>query len=233
MRGKPGRESVFGPIPPAVFALAAVAGGAELILSAFQLGIWQPAFSSNLRADAVNVFGFSPWLFREQFESAELISLESVRLVTYPFVHFGWMHTLFSAMFILALGSVLSNFVRGLLVPVSFFAASAISAVIYAWFSGADFPLLGAAPGYLGLLGLLAGILLMMHGHGHPAASPSMVSFPFLLIGLKLTQDTLFGLPGYMLANASGFVLGFLVSLIAIPGGFLALSAGLKRLFGK
>ena len=233
MRRKPGGESVFGPIPPAVLVLAAAVGGAELILTAVQAGLWQPAFSSNLRVDAANNFGFSPWLFRAQFESAGFLTLPTIRLVTYPFVHFSWVHALFSVMFILVLGSVLSNFVRGLLVPVSFFASSAVSAVAYAWMSGADFPLLGAAPGYLGLLGLLAGILLMMHGRGHPAASPSMVAFPFLLVGLKLTQDTVFGIPGYMSANASGFVLGFLVSLIAIPGGYLALTAGLKRLFEK
>ena len=179
------------------------------------------------------MFGFSPWLFRTQFESAGFLSLQAARLVTYPFVHFGWMHALFSVVFILALGSVLSNFVRGLLVPVSFFAACAISAVAYSWIAGADIPLLGAAPGYLSLLGLLAGILLMLHGRGHPAASPSMVAFPFLLIGLKLTQDVVFGIPGYWSANASGFVLGFLASLIAIPGGYPALAAGLKRLFEK
>ncbi|MCY3878419.1 MAG: rhomboid family intramembrane serine protease [Rhodobacteraceae bacterium] len=225
-----GHEPVFGRVPATVLLLAAAVGAVEVILAVLELNLWEIPQLAYPRVEAVKALSFDSQLFRTQFELGFIFDSASLRLVTFPFIHLNFIHSLFSVVFILVLGSLLCRLVHAMLLPTTFFLASAAGALGFALLPGSEFPLLGATPGYLGILGLLGGLLLMMHGRENPAATPAMVAFPFFLMGLKLVQDVAVGIPGYWSAHAVGFAVGLLISLAVVSGSLSAIRSGLARL---
>ena len=233
------RVSAFGPIPPAAAALAAVVGIFEIGITVLEL----PVISGLVwlsRTDMLVMFGFDPLVFRFQLQMAvvfqdsmALIGGAPVTLLTYPWIHSGFMAAAFSVVFILCLGSLLSRLVPQWAVAASFVFSGVAGGLIYAALPSSASFLIGSAPGYLGMLGLLAGLFLMEHGKGNPAAVPGLVGFPFLLIGIKIVQDVIFGPAGHWGANAAGFAAGLLLSLLAIRGSLTLVRSGLRRLFSS
>ena len=224
------RAGVFGSVPTAVLILAAAIGAVEVSLFVLNFGAEVSGPVTSTRIGFVQALGFSPWQLSLDSAMGSPLPFGLLGLLTYPFVHFGAIDTVFSVVFVLALGSFVSRLFPPRLVMLAFFAPAFAAGLVYAAWPGTEFPLVGSGPGYTGILGMMAGAQLAMHGIRHPAATPALVSLPIALIALKLVNDTLSGLPGYWLASLCAFCVGLIIAERTIPGGFEKMITGFRRL---
>lgn len=232
------RNVVFGRVPFVVWALAVIIGIVEVSSQALSLPFINTFAPYVGRVETYALLGFDPVGFRLQLQMMQILQETNVymggaplTLVTYPFVHLGGMSSLFSIVFVLCLGSLLSQLVHQWAALAAFVVSGIAGGLAYLLFPEPAIFLLGAAPAYLGMLGLLAGLLVMEYGKENPLITPAFVGFPPLLFGIKIVQDVIFGPPGYYAANIAGFLCGLLLSLLAARGSIYLAQAGLKRLF--
>ena len=225
---------VFGRVPPVVWILALLIGIVEVAIQVF-------SFTPNLHFDRIGSYillGFDPVGFRFHLRLSLLLqSLEyqgggaPITLLTYPFIHLTPMSSIFSLVFVLCLGSLLNQWVRQWAVVAAFCLSGMAGGLAYSLYPEPALFLVGAAPGYLGMLGLLSGLLVMEYGRKNPFISPGFTGFPPLLFGIIIVQDVIFGLPGFYVANAVGFICGWLLSLLVVRESLSLVRVGLYRLF--
>ena len=232
------RHPIFGPMPFVAVLMAAIVGAVETIVRILQLPFWG-GFGFYERSEVYLLLGFDPLLFHFHVKMASIFDIgfglfdgKPITLLTYPWIHTGFVPALFSMVFILCIGSLLSRLIPQWIIAAIFCVSSMIGGMIYVTHPDPAIFLIGSSPGYLGMLGLLAGLFLMEYGRKVPIITPALVGFPFLFIGLKIVQDVIFGPSGYWVANSTGFLVGLLISLFGIPHGRLFMTAGIKRLFG-
>lgn len=228
---------IFGPIPHVVLVLAVFIGTFEICINSLMLPFWSN-FGELSRTDIMRIIGFDPFVFRFQLKLAILFrdaigfaAGAPLTLLTYPWVHNSFLSAAFSVVFILCFGSLLSRFIQQWVIAATFFLSGAFGALAFAALPYHSTLLIGAAPAYFGMLGLLAGIMLMEYGKYNPVISPSLVGFPFLLIGIIIVQDVIFGPSGYWVAKGAGYCTGLLLSLQAVQGSQQCVVSGLRRLF--
>ncbi len=219
-------------------AIAAVIGLFEIGMTVLEMPFIRGAVWYD-RTDLFLTFGFDPVIFRFGLQmsfvfrdAAGMFSGAPVTLLTYPWVHPGFVPACFSSMLVLCIGSLLSRLVGQWASASAFFLSSLAGGLAFAALPELDGFLIGAVPGGLGMTGLLAGLFLIEHGKGNPAVNPAMVAFPYLFIGIKIVQDMLFAPSGYWCAHTAGFAAGLLMSLAA-HGSLSYMRAGLRRLFSS
>lgn len=206
------------PIPWVIWLLALPMIAMEVVVSAGASGLVGGQGGIGWRLEAVNRFAFSPELFRWMVENRQF-PLEGVaRFVTYPFVHGSLTHAVFAVVFLLALGKMVAEVFRPWAVLVLFF-GSAIGAALLQVVVGLQEPLFGAYPPDYGLIGAFTFLLwVRLTAVGANAARA------FLLVGMLLGVQLLFGLlfggAPYWVADLGGFVTGFLLSFVLVPGGW-------------
>ena len=206
------------PIPWVIWLLALPMIAMEVVVSAGASGLVGGQGGIGWRMEAVNRFAFSPELFRWMVEN-RLFPLEGVaRFVTYPFVHGSFTHALFCVVFLLALGKMVAEVFRPWAVLVVFF-GSAIGAALLQVAVGLEQPLFGAYPPDYGLIGAFTFLLwVRLTAVGANAARA------FMLVGMLLGVQLLFGLrfggAPFWVSDLGGFVSGFLLSFLVVPGGW-------------
>lgn len=227
---------IFGPIPQVVLILAVFIGTFEICINIVMLPLWDN-FGAFSRTDVMSIIGFDPFMFRFQLKLSILfrdaigfVAGAPLTLMTYLMVHTSFLAAAFSVVFILCFGSLLSRFIQQWVIATTFCLSGAFGALAFAALPFPSSMLIGAAPAYLGMLGLLAGIMLMEYGKCNPIISPGLVGFPYLLIGIIIVQDIIFGPSGYWAAKGAGFCTGLLLSLQAVQGSRQCVISGLRRL---
>ena len=156
---------------------------------------------------------------RRSIEGAELW-----RLLAYPFVHYSLTHAVFVTVFLLALGNMVARVFRPGAVVALFFASAIGGAAVYSLVAGVlpmvrfD-PLVGGYAPVYGLLGAFTFLLWTRLGQENANRMRA-----FTLIGMLLLFQLVFGIAfggagKNWIAEVSGFVIGFLLSFVLIPGG--------------
>lgn len=223
-------QSPFNAIPPAALALVFAVAGVELAIQAQEAGFFAGS-AANWRGQAYDGWAFAPAVLDEMIDrgrySVDLVK----RLVTYPLVHSGFTHALWTTVLLLALGKFVGEAYRPVPFLVIFFASVAVSAVVYGALGrilGHNFPLFGAYSGVYGLIGAYTYIMwLRLERLGeNQLRAFTLIGF---LMGLTLIYSALFGASPWWTAEFSGFVVGLGVAPLCAPGGLQALLERLRN----
>jgi membrane associated rhomboid family serine protease len=219
--------SPFHAMPQVVVALAAAIFGIEVLFMIAKSGlIGGTRGGEDWRIFALQRFAFSGELFDWMVETGRWPLQHVIRFVTYPFVHLGFTQMIFVVVFVLALGKLVGEVISEAAVLVTFFAASIVGALVYALLLNDPRPLAGGFPGAFGLIGGYTFILWV----GYGAAGQNQLR-AFTLIGFLLGIQLIFGLfftvGNDWVAEVAGFVTGFALSPLLVPGGFARLLARL------
>ena len=222
-------ESPVNPLPPLVVALFLVIVGIDVAFTFGARGFVGGPEAVGWRLAAIQSYGFSSDVFRWMIDSWRFPPEHMMRFVTYPFVHGSFTSALFAGVMLLAMGNFVSVVFRPWGVVVIFFVASILGAVAHGLVMVKQPWLLGAFPGVYGLIGAFT-FLLWVKLAGTGASQARAFSLIGMLMGLQLVFGVLFGTVSMWLAELMGFITGFSLSFVLVPGGW---SHVLARLRGR
>ncbi len=210
-------ESPVNPLPPVVMVLVLVMA---LVEAAFMLGakglVGGPE-AIGWRLAAIQNYGFSNQAFTWMLETGVPRVDFLVRFLTYPFIHGGFTHMIFAAVMTLAMGKFVGDRMGQLAVVVLFFGSCIFGAAIYGIIQPEGPGLIGAFPGVYGLIGGFTCLLWLRLGQ---IGAQQMQAFTLigLLLGIQLVFGLLFGAGTDWIADIAGFVVGFFLSFLLLPG---------------
>lgn len=226
--GKQGYDpSPVNPLPSSVIGLFVFIFGVEAILAGAEAGLYGGPQAVGWRVSLIRDYGFTPEVFQWMLTTGQWPGEHLLRFVTYPFLHTGFTQMLMGAVFVLAMGKMVGEVIGTLAVPIIFFVSSIFGAAAYglipekAW-------LLGAFPGAYGLIGGFTFILWAQAKvtGGNQSQAFSLIA---LLMAVQLLFGLLFGTDNTWVADLAGFVAGFLLCFVLVPGARRAL---LRRMRG-
>lgn len=216
------------PIPAVVVLLFLGIAAAELVLSAAGAGFVGGAQGVGWRTGALTDYAFFGQVW-DQMLAQNLWPFEHLRrFVTYPFVHFSFTHALFAGVFLLALGKFVGEVMGPVAVLVVFFTSAITGALAYAIILNDPVPLVGAFPAVYGLIGAFTFILWVNLGRtgDNQWRAFSLIG---MLVVFQLVFSILFGTSNDWVAEVAGFVTGFVISPLVVPGGARHLLGKLRQ----
>ncbi len=220
-----------GPVNPLPLTVVALVAAMAIVEGAFALGarglIGGPG-AVGWRAAAIQDFGFSNRAVGWMLENGVLRADYLMRFFTYPFVHASFTQMIFAAVLTLALGKFVGERMPQWAVLVLFFASAALGALVFALIVPDGPGLVGAFPGVYGLIGGFTCLLWLRLGE---VGAPQYRAFSLigLLLGLQLVFGLVFGSGLTWVADLGGFVCGFFVSFLLVPGGWARLRAKIRH----
>lgn len=222
----PHNEAPVNPLPPVVVALFLVLLGVEAVFSLSEMGLVGGRDAVGLRIDYIQRFGFSGQLFDWMLENNTWPLEHLLRFFSYPFLHGSFYQAAFAMVFVLAMGKVVVEAMGAIPFVVIFFASAAVGAVAFGLLSNSPW-LIGAYPSAFGLIGGFSYLLWLRLG---AVGAPQLRAFSLIgmLMGIQLVFGLLFGTDDSWIAEIAGFVTGFALSMVLIPGGWARLLAKLR-----
>jgi membrane associated rhomboid family serine protease len=211
-------ESPLNPLPPVVVALALLLFGIELVFNLGQRGLIGGPEAVGWRLDAMREYAFSAAIFDWMMETGRWPIEHLKRFVTYPFIHWSFMHMLMVNVFLLALGKMVGEVFGTLAVLVIFFGSSIIAALAYTLL-GSEIPLVGGYPAAYGMIGSYTFMLWLSYGAAGKSRLNAFQLIAFL-VGIQLLFGLLFGSNKDWFADIAGFAAGFALSFGLVPGAF-------------
>ena len=221
-------ESPVNPLPATVMILVLVMA---LVEGAFMLGargiIGGPE-AIGWRLNAIQDYGFSARALAWMVETGTLRGDFLIRFVTYPFVHSGFTHFIFAAVMTLAMGKFVGERMGQVALVILFFGSCILGACVYTIMTPDAPGLIGAFPGVYGLIGGFTCLLWLRLGEvgAQQAQAFTLIG---LLLGIQLVFGVLFGGGPDWIADIGGFVAGFFMSFLLLPGALVRLRDKLRR----
>lgn len=220
-------QPAVNPLPAAVVALAVVIFGVECLFWLAGQGFIQGSAGIGMRIGAIENYAFYgavlDWMLETGRYEPELL----VRFVTYPFLSFGFTQAVFVCVFILAIGKMVGEAFGNIAVLVVFFGASIGGALAYGLLLNNDFPLVGGFPGVYGLIGGYT-FLMWVRSRAMGQNPTRAFSLIAMLLGIQLVFGVLFGTGMDWVADLTGFLCGFGLSFLLVPGGWTRLREFLR-----
>ena len=216
-------ESAFNPLPPILWALAALLALPELAFLVGGSG-FSAAGAEGMRFNAIQMTAWIPEIFLAR-PLATAPWEQLYRLLTYSFVSVSAVGTLFVLAFTLALGKAISGVFSQWAIA-ALFLGSAIGGAIVQTLVAAmpgqpQMALIGGYPAAYGLIGAFTWLLWMRlrATGGNPARAFALIG---MLVVFQLTFAVMFSrhLPRDLLAEFAGFACGFFLSFLVSPGGW-------------
>lgn len=211
--------SPFHALPPVVIALAVVIIGLELMFQAATFGILGGQGGVGWRLGAIRDFGMFDTVV-EQMLALGVFPLEHMRrFVTYPMIHGGFIHAVFVAVFVLAIGNMVARVFSPLAFVALFVVSGVVGALGFSLFLNSDIPLIGGFPGVYGLIGAFT---FMMWTEAGMRGDSQYRAFGLIaaLLGIQLLFGIIDGEFGSVVAEMTGFATGFALSFVLVPGGW-------------
>lgn len=227
--GKHGHDpSPVNPLPPIVLLMFLAIFAIEAVLSAAEAGLVGGPQAVGWRLELIRDYGFSPQVFDWMLETGQYPVEHLLRFVTYPFLHLGFVHMAIAVVIFLAMGKLVGEVIGNLAVPVIFFGASILGALVYGALLSEQAWLVGAFPGAYGLIGGFTFILwIRARAMGqNQARAFTMIAF---LMGIQLVFGLLFGTDNTWVADFFGFVAGFGLCFLLVPGARAALMRKMRQ----
>lgn len=229
-------ENPVNPVPAIIWVLALPIVAAEAYFGLGRLGFLSggPGAGQAARQIMVERTAFAPEFLIRAWDRHSAAGGELWRLLTYPFVHYSITHALFVVVFLLALGNMVARVFRPWAVAVLFMASAIGGGIVYALIAGLapQFrfePLVGGYPAVYGLLGAFTFLLWTRLGQEH-ANQLRAFSLIGILLAFQLVFGVLFGGAGKSwIAEIAGFVIGFLLSFVLVPGGLGRVRRGIRH----
>ena len=234
MNHRGGQTSKFMPGPSALVLVSIFALPEMLFwLDSLPFFSWFDHQYANLRIWAIANFSLWPGEIAVGLQDGNN-RLQWSSFFSYPFVHATPLEAIFSIVFVLVIRKLLSHFIDESHTFGVFFGGSLVGGIAYYYFAGSDYPLIGAAPGYMGLMGV--GTATMMIATWSDRSGPmgalarTVIFLPIVLIGLEVAASAIFGKPSVWLADLGGFALGILAAPLVLR---LPYSEVIARLLGR
>jgi membrane associated rhomboid family serine protease len=215
----PYNESPFNALPPVVVALALPILAVELLLGAGARDFVGGPGAVGWRLDALRDYAFFGLVLEAMIDTNRWPVSEVSRLVTYPFVHYGFTHMLMVMVFLLALGKMVGEVFSAWAVLVVFFASAIVGALAFTFLTDDPTPLAGGYPAVYGLIGAFTFILWVRLGQQGAPQVRAFYLIGFLLF-VQLVFGLLFGSGQHWVAEIAGFSTGFGLSFVVSPGGW-------------
>ncbi|MBT9384922.1 rhomboid family intramembrane serine protease [Pseudooceanicola sp. CBS1P-1] len=221
-------EHPVNPVPPVVVLLFIAIIGIEGIFSLGKAGLVGGPSAVGWRLSALQDYAFFPAFLDYLAQSHDFDPRVLVRFVSYPFIHGSFTQAVIAGVMMLALGKFVGEIMKPVALLVIFFVSAIVGALIFGLVAPPTQPLYGAYPPTYGLIGAYSYILWVTYQRVGERAIAA-----FRLIGVLMGLQLLFGIffevgMGWV-AELSGFVTGFALSPLLLPGGFARLRARLQR----
>ena len=223
-----GTEHPVNPLPPVVVLLFLAIAGVEAVLSLGAYGLVGGPQAVGWRLLAAQDYGFSSEAFGWMLRTGQWPAEHALRFLTYGFVHVAVTHALFVGVMLLALGKFVGEVLPQWAILALFFAGQILGAVVYGLTVTSNPWLLGGYPGVYALIGAFTCLLwvrLVATG-SNGARAFTLIGF---LLAIRLVFALLFGGDPTWVADLSGFVAGFALTVVLAPGGWSRVLARLRR----
>ena len=216
------------PLPAGVVLLALPMVFVEIAFLAGTEGFVGGPAAVGWRLDAIESYGFFAILFDVMAQSGRWVPAELLRFLTYPFVHWGFVHMVMVLVFLLALGKMVGEVMGSFAVIAIFFGSAVLGALLYAVVTNDARPLIG---GYPGVYGLIGGYTFILWVHAKATGGPQHRAFSLIavLLGIQLLFGLLFDTGLDWIAEVGGFAAGFGLSFLVSPGGWARVVAMLRQ----
>ncbi|THH36579.1 rhomboid family intramembrane serine protease [Aliishimia ponticola] len=227
--GKTGYDpNPVNPLPPVVLVMFLALFGVEAVLAAGEAGWVGGPQAVGWRLALIEQFGFSPQHFDWMIENRQYPGDILLRFVTYPFLHLGFLHMAIASVIFLAMGKLVGEVISHFAVPAIFFAASILGALVYGGLLDEQVWLVGAYPGAYGLIG---GFTFILWTRARATGANQMQAFSLIamLMGIQLVFGALFGADRTWVAELTGFIAGFAMCFVLVPGARAALLARMRQ----
>lgn len=214
----PINENPVNPLPPVVVALFLVMAGLEITFFLANKGIIGGAGGVGWRIAAWESYGFSGRVFDWMVANEQWPTEHLIRFVSYVFVHASFQHSLFAMVILLAMGKIVCESLGVIAFLLIFFVSGVVGALVYGLLLDDPRLLIGAYPPVYGLIGGFTYLLWLRLGVEN---APQIRAFTLIgfLLGLQLVFGMLFGTGNDWVAEIAGFVTGFVLSILLVPGG--------------
>lgn len=229
-------ENPLNPVPAVIWILAAPILAAEAYFGLGRLGFLGggPGAGGAARQIMVERTAFAPEFAIRAWERGTPVGGQLWRLLTYPFVHYSITHALFVCVFLLALGNMVARAFRPAAVALVFLGAAVGGGLVYAvaarLLPGVRFdPLVGGYSAVYGLLGAFTFLLWARLG-AENANQMRAFSLIGILLAFQLVFGIVFGGAGMnWVAEIAGFIIGFGLSFVLVPGGWTRLRGRVRH----
>lgn len=221
-------QNPVNPLPPVVVALFLVMAAVELLFQMGARGLMGGPGAIGWRLEAMQRYAFSGDIVDWMLATGRFPPEHLMRFVTYPFLHGTFTHAMFACVMLLALGKMVAEAMGNLATLILFVGSGIGGALVYALVLNDAAPLIGAFPAIYGLIGGFTYLLWVRLGQmgAQQVRAFSLIGF---LLGLQLVFGLLFGSGTEWVADVGGFVVGFALSLVLVPGGWARILAALRR----
>ena len=216
------------PLPMVVWVLALPIIAMEVVLGLGARGLVGGAQGVGWRIDAQQRFAFAPDFLRAMLETGQYPLDGLMRLISYPLVHFNFMHAAFVVVMLLALGKMVGEIFRWWAVLVVFFGAAAVGAFAYALVPDVQVALIGGYPAVYGLIGAFTVLLWVTLAAVGANKSRAFTMIGFLL-GIQLLFGVMFGGGWDWVADLAGFATGLFLSFVVSPGGWARVRGKMRQ----
>jgi membrane associated rhomboid family serine protease len=224
----PHNEPPLNPMPPVVMALFIVIVGVEAAFSLGSYGLIGGPTALGWRLEATERFAFFGQVLRWMLSTGQFPPEHLVRFFSYPFVHASFTHALFAGVMLLAMGKMVAEALGSVRTVVIFFASTFAGALAYGLVIETQVPLIGAFPAVYGLIGGFTYLLWLRLGQ-MGAQQVRAFSLIGMLLAIQLVFGLIFGGSKDWVADLAGFVTGFTLTLLLVPGGWERLLEKLRR----
>jgi len=224
----PHNKPPLNPMPPVVMALFIVIVGVEAAFSLGSYGLIGGPTALGWRLEATERFAFFGQVLRWMLSTGQFPPEHLVRFFSYPFVHASFTHALFAGVMLLAMGKMVAEALGSVRTVVIFFASTFAGALAYGLVIETQVPLIGAFPAVYGLIGGFTYLLWLRLGQ-MGAQQVRAFSLIGMLLAIQLVFGLIFGGSKDWVADLAGFVTGFTLTLLLVPGGWERLLEKLRR----
>lgn len=215
------------PLPPVVWLLFAGIAVPELIFLMAENRMIGGAEAIGWRTNAFGNYGFSGIAFDWMIRNNQAPFEYAMRVFTYPFLHQAFTSAIFSGVMLLAMGKLVGEAMGQLAVVLIFVLSGVFGAIVFGLITDQAW-LIGAFPCVYGLIGGYS-FLLWQRLAGTGMQQLQAFRLIAFLMGIQLFFGIFFVTGLDWIAELAGFVCGFAISAVVMPGGLARIRALLQR----
>ncbi|MEP5732104.1 MAG: rhomboid family intramembrane serine protease [Sulfitobacter sp.] len=224
----PNLQPPVNPLPPIVVLTFFALAGIEAGLSLGEAGIIGGPGAVGWRLGLIRDYGFSGQIWDWMMANDTWPFWEIARVVTYPFIHLGFTHSLFAMVLLLALGKLVTEVLGPVTFAVIFVVSGAVGAALYGVFLNDPSWLVGAYPNVYGLIGGYSFVMWRKLA-GTGAQQYRAFTLIAFLMGIQMVWGVFFEVGLQWIAELIGFLVGFGLCFIFAPGEWVRMRETLRR----
>ena len=217
----------FNPMPPVVWVLFLILMGIEVVFTLGEQGIVGGARAVGWRLGAISDYGFSGVAFDWMVKNRQMPFEYVIRCFSYMFLHGSFTAAIFSGVILLAMGKLVGEVMGQLAVVILFVFSGVFGVVIFGLLTDQAW-LIGAYPSVYGLIGAYT-FLLWQRVAGQGMQQLTAFRLIGFLMGIQLIFGIFFVTGQDWVAELAGFICGFALSVIVMPGGISRLRTVIQR----